>query len=103
MSWGTAKAEIAEAVVDTFGDEVIFKPKAGGNVPIKAVVDRSWVEIQVGDGVPISGVRTIVDLNVNDLPAEPVAGDKLSIDGTDYSIVDARSDGGKMLELVLNK
>ncbi len=103
MGWSDVKKQLARSVIGAFGEPVVFKPKSGGAFPINAVVDRSWVEVSYGDGPAVSHFRTIADINIDDLPDEPKQGDKLVIGETEFTIVDSRSDGGRMRELVLNK
>jgi hypothetical protein len=106
MDWDEIRQDITDIGIETFGKSAtskFFIPKAGGSIPIDGIVTRDWVEVQMGAGLPVSGMQTVMDINLAQLPAMPVAGDKVVVSEVEYKIMDCQPDGGGGARLVLQK
>jgi hypothetical protein len=92
--WQAAVNELNAAAVGIFGKEVLYLPETGGQVSVRAVLEEAR---QPDDTTP--GVWAVLFVRVADLPAPPVAGDELEIDGARYKVDDiaADSEGGVIL------
>jgi hypothetical protein len=109
MAWEAALAALNAACLATFGREVTYTPRAGArplfgeqrfggreSYPITGILEPGR---ELEERFPESSARLFV--RAADLRAEPAGGDKVSIDGVAYLVVDARADaaGGVTLDL----
>ncbi len=94
--WEAAVRELNAAVVETFGREVVYLPEAGGQAAVRAVFQPAR---EAEDASP--GVYAVLFVRLADLPAAPVRGDQVEIEGTRYKVFDieADSEGAAVLRL----
>src|SRR5690606_19428047 len=86
--------DVIQAAIEEFGRAVTYIPDSGDSLTIKAVVRREYVDVGLGQGVPLAGMQTVIDLRLADLPSAPARGDRVSIDGTEYDVILAQPNGG---------
>jgi hypothetical protein len=94
--WEAAVSNLNTAVVDTFGRAVLYLPEAGGQAAIRAVFQPAR---EAEDASP--GVYAVLFVRLADLPAAPVRGDEVEIEGSRYKVFDIEADaeGAAMLRL----
>jgi len=94
--WQSAVKDLDEAVVRTFGREVLYLPEAGGEASIRAVFRPAR---EAEEASP--GVYAVLFVRMDDLPATPVRGDEVEIGGARYKVFDieADSEGAAVLKL----
>jgi hypothetical protein len=97
-SWGAVVSGLNAAVVQTFGREVVYLPEAGGAATVRAVFQPAR---EVEDAAP--GVYAVIFVRLSDLPAAPVRGDEVEIEGVRYKVFDIEADaeGAAVLRLRL--
>ncbi len=94
--WQAAVNDLNAAVVGTFGREVVYLPEAGGAATVRAVFQTVR---EAEEASP--GVYAVLFVQLVDLPAAPVRGDEVAIDGIRYKVFDIEADaeGAVMLRL----
>ncbi len=94
--WEAAVRGLNAAVVETFGREVVYLPEAGGAATIRAVFQPAR---EAEDASP--GIYAVLFVRLVDLPAAPVRGDEVEINGTRYKVFDIEADaeGAAVLRL----
>ncbi len=93
-----AVSDLNAAVVNTFGREVVYLPEAGGAATVRAVFQPAR---EVEDAAP--GVYAVIFVRLADLPAAPVRGDEVEIDGVRYKVFDTEADAEGAAVLRLRK
>ncbi|GIU74769.1 MAG: hypothetical protein KatS3mg004_1856 [Bryobacteraceae bacterium] len=88
--------QLDAACLRAFGRDVVFLPEAGGSVTMRGIFERTR---EPEDASP--GVYAVLFVRSANLPAAPVRGDEVEIDGTRYKVFDieADSEGGAVLRL----
>lgn len=103
MSFATLLATGDVAIRDVLGqDDVTYSPSVGASAEVAGVFDDAYVRTEAGQpGVVSSGPA--VFLALDDLPSDPRTDltATVTIDGTEYSIHEAKADGlgGVLLHL----
>jgi hypothetical protein len=94
--WQAAVKDLDAAVLRTFGREVLYLPEAGGAATVRAVFQPAR---EAEDTSP--GVYAVIFVRLSDLPAAPVRGDEVEINGTRYKVFDIEADaeGAAVLRL----
>jgi len=96
--WEAAVRELNAAVVNTFGRQVLYLPEAGGAATVRAVFQPAR---EAEDASP--GVYAVLFVRLVDLPAAPVRGDEVEIDGVRYKVFDIEADSEGAVVLRLRK
>ena len=96
MAFTDSASRLDEACLRVFGREVTYLPEAGGQAAIRAVFQPAR---EAEDASP--GVYAVLFLRLADLPAAPVRGDEVEIDGVRYKVFDIEADaeGAAVLRL----
>ncbi len=96
MAFTDSVSRLDEACLRVFGREVTYLPEAGGQAAIRAVFQPAR---EAEDASP--GVYAVLFVRLVDLPAAPVRGDEVEINGTRYKVFDieADSEGAAVLRL----
>ena len=94
--WAAAMKDLNAAVVQAFGREVLYLPKAGGEAAIRAVFQPAR---EAEDSSP--GVYAVLFVRLADLPAAPARGDEVEIGGIRYKVFDieANAEGAAVLRI----
>jgi len=91
---------------DDFGVTASYTQNEGTPVPINGIFDRSFLAIETGDG-SVTGVSVTFTCRADDL--EPLLygrarqGDRVTVDGENWTVVEPQSDGTGMVVLILQK
>jgi hypothetical protein len=96
--WEAAVNDLNAAVVNTFGREVLYLQEAGGATTVRAVFQPAR---EAEDSSP--GVYAVLFVRLADLPAAPVRGDEVEIEGSRYKIFDIEADAEGAAVLRLRK
>lgn len=96
MTFPDAVSRLDDACLRVFGREVTYLPESGGQAAVRAVF-QAVREAQ--DASP--GVYAVLFVRLADLPAAPVRGDEVEIEGARYKVfdVEADSEGAAVLRL----
>lgn len=87
-AWDNQLARLNRQCVEIFGRSVTYAPESGGEATVRAIVRRG----QEGED-DLPGVYAVAFLRLLDLPAPPVRGDQVDIDGSRYRVYDIDADG----------
>ena len=96
--WEAAVNDLNAAVVNTFGREVVYLQEAGGATTVRAVFQPAR---EAEDSSP--GVYAVLFVRLADLPAAPVRGDEVEIEGVCYKVFDIEADAEGAAVLRLRK
>ena len=101
--WDDLAAVVGGAARDAFGTTVLYRPQVGDPVTITAIFHAEHAEAGLAGGVPVTTTAPVLDVLLADLPAEPEECDTLTVTGTDYRVVDIRTDGMGGAKLILHR
>ncbi len=96
MGFADPVSRVDEACLRVFGREVTYLPEAGGQAAVRAVFQPAR---EAEDASP--GIYAVLFVRLLDLPAAPVRGDEVEIDGVRYKVFDIEADaeGAAVLRL----
>jgi hypothetical protein len=96
MTFAESVSLMDEACLRVFGQEVTYFPEAGGVASIRAVFQPAR---EAEEASP--GVYAVLFVRLARLPAAPVRGDEVEIEGARYKVFDieADSEGAAVLKL----
>jgi hypothetical protein len=96
MTFPDAVSRLDDACLRVFGREVTYLPESGGQAAVRAVL-QAVREAQ--DASP--GVYAVLFVRLADLPAAPLRGDEVEIEGVRYKVfdIDADAEGAAVLRL----
>ncbi|HXG49264.1 MAG TPA: hypothetical protein VNO52_16695, partial [Methylomirabilota bacterium] len=83
MAFAVQVSRVDEACLRVFGREVLYLPEAGGAATVRAVFQPVR---EAEDASP--GVYAVIFVRLSDLPAAPVRGDEVEIEGARYKVFD---------------
>jgi len=94
-----------DSIKGAIGKDALYKPKAGGIIPIRGVFDDRAQEVDPDTERVVSSNIYSFGINEQDLPAEPQKGDQVVIDEITYKVIDSQEDGvpGVSTVLILHK
>ncbi len=98
MAFADFISRVDEACLRVFGREVTYLPEAGGQALIRAVFQPAR---EAEDASP--GVYAVLFVRLAGLPAAPVRGDEVEIDGVRYKVFDIEADAEGAAVLRLRK
>lgn len=81
-----------------FGRDLVYLPETGGSVPVRGIFQRT---AEPEDAAP--GVYAVLFVRLADLPAAPVRGDEVEIEGVRYKVFDIEADAEGAAVLRLRK
>lgn len=108
MGWADMADRMLGVAVRTFSDtdadgetRVEYLPKGGSPIPLSAVFDAAHLSVDPSTGAPVSSTNPILGIRNSDLPSPPQQGDRVTVRGILYHVLDAQPDGvaGSLLEL----
>ena len=101
--WDDLAAMVGGAARDAFGTTVLYRPESGDPVTITAIFHAEHAEAGLAGGVPVTTTAPVLDVLLADLATAPGEGDTLTVDGSDYRVVDVRADGMGGAKLILHR
>lgn len=87
MSFAESTARMDEACLRVFGKDVTYLPQAGGQTTIRGVFESTR---EPEDASP--GVYAVLFVRLADLPAAPLRGEEVEVDGTTYKVFEIEAD-----------
>lgn len=90
------------AALSTFGQEALFVID-GRRCAARGIFVAAHESIKLIGDAPVSSVQPALTVRASDLPAAPVDGDEVEVNGRHYVIVDCQPDGYGMLRLILQE
>lgn len=103
MGWHELTERVAATVVNTFKTTATYDPVTGSNFSINGVFDAAHTELAILDGAEVQSVFPAFFVANADLPATPIAGDRITVNSVLYRVAERRPDGEAGTLLVLNK
>lgn len=85
--------KLLQTNIKTFGEEIIFNPKAGGTYKVRAVFDNDFQVIDANLEQVVSGNQPAIGLNLNDLPFNPKKNDEVIVRDITYKVQEIKEDG----------
>ena len=101
--WDDLAAVVGGAARDAFATTVLYRPQVGEPVTIAAIFHAEHAEAGLAGGVPVTTTAPVLDVLLADLPVEPEEGYTLTVAGSDYRVVDIRTDGMGGAKLILHR
>lgn len=95
---GVFEDSLLSITMATHGRDVDYTPYGGSLVTIKGIFSNAFIQIN-----DVSTLSPTLRINLSDLSADPTTSDSVSIDSTDYSIVDIHKDGIGGVTLILQE
>jgi hypothetical protein len=98
MAFTDSVGRVDDACLRAFGRDVIYTPEAGGQATVRAIFNPTR---EAEGSAP--GVYAVVFCREVNLPAPPVRGDEVTVDGAVYKVYDIEADHGGGLVLRLRQ
>lgn len=94
--WASLTNALNTTVVGAFGREVVYTPRAGDAITIRAIFQSTR---EPEENAP--GVYAVLFVRAGDLPQTPERGDEVTVDGRTYKVFDIEADttGAAVLRL----
>ena len=87
MAWLDTAKLVRRQSMAPFLTAATYTPAAGGPFAVNVVFQADAEQAVIGDaGVPISVVRPVAEVHVDDFVADPLQGDTILIDSITYEI-----------------
>ena len=94
---------LLDVAICTFGQDIDYRPKAGGSFSIQGVYDNKFVQIDPNtEEIVASNVLTL-GVKLCDLPFEPKHGDEIRIEGVKFRVTDSQEDGHGGATLIMHR
>jgi hypothetical protein len=90
--------QLDRACLRAFGRDIVYLPEAGGSHPLRGIFQRT---AEPEDQAP--GVYAVLFARLAELPAPPVRGDEVEIEGTRYKVFDIEADAEGAVVLRLRR
>lgn len=95
--------EILTASVDAFGEQVEWRPRAGGIFFVRGIFDNTYHALDPQTQQVVSVNVPVLGVNLNDLKFDPKQGDIIKIRGKDFTVTDKEEDGQGGARFFLHK
>jgi hypothetical protein len=98
-------ARLTAVCTRRLGEDVLYRPAAGGEYRIRGVFDSAYRELSMGrEDTPIAAGSPVLGMQPGDVPVPLAKGDRLVIvsSGGAYTVTEVRPDshGGAILMLI---
>lgn len=87
---------------DGFGEEFIYKPKAGAALTLVGIFDNAYYAERGGD-IVVAGSQPRLQYETAKIDPKPVDGDTITLRGEEYTIVNIEPDGTGVTTLMLER
>ncbi len=85
---------------DGFGVEATYTPNVGAAITVVGVFDDAYLAVQAGE-IPVAGSQPQLVYETAKIATPPVYGERLTVNGQDYTIVGVHPDGTGTTTLIL--
>lgn len=89
---------LADICNSVWGTDVSYTSSGQSPVSIKGVFDNAYVDVE-----GVVSLKPILLVKLADLLADPGKGDEVTIDETDYKVMESRLDGNGGSSLILQR
>lgn len=103
MNWESATSKVLDLCKRALGRDATYLPAVGSPVSIRGVFGSTHVEVNVGQVAPMSSLAPSLGIKLSDLPLRPKKGDRVTVAGTTYRIIDSQEDGEGGALLILQR
>ena len=94
---------MSAVVFSTLGETVTVHREGEPPVAVTGLFLAEHESVDVRAGVPVSTVQPVLELVSSDLPGPIEEGDRVTVQGRDYLVVDMRPDGHGHIKLALQR
>jgi hypothetical protein len=102
-TWQDRTKQVMQACLATFGETVTYTPDGLPAIEISAIFDQEFQQVDPSTGSLVVSTQPMIGVKEDDLPQKPSKGDRVSIRGIEYRVVDYQPDGQAACRLLLNK
>lgn len=106
MDWQKATDQVLTIAADTFGRGrvITYVPAIGAPYGLaRGIFANAHVAVDIGSGVDNSMLAPTLGVRLSDLATKPRKGDRVTVDGVTYKIIDSQEDGEGGSTLILQK
>lgn len=103
MNWLDLTDTILKHSTETFGESVVYWPKAAPSFETQGVFDAAFITVDPSSGIRIQSTTPRLGVRLSQLPCEPAEGDRVEIRGRVYDVVEAQPDGQGGAVLLLHR
>lgn len=82
---------------------VTYYPKAGGSYEVAGIFDSEFEMVDPETNQPVLSRQPMIQVNEDDLQAEPAPEDEIEIRGVRYRVIEFHPDGVGTVALILHK
>lgn len=104
MNWEKATDSVLDMTMATFGAPAVshtYTPDGGAPSPIRGIFSNEYVAVDSGQGVTSSLTAPRLGVRLSELPCVPKPGDKVTVSGVEYKIINSEEDGQGGSTLIL--
>lgn len=103
MSWQDQTDAVMRICRDTFTTSLTYTPTVGAPFTLKAIFDAAYQQIEMLDGAAVQTTQPMLGVRLRDFATPPTAGDRCTINGTNYRVSAFEPDGEAGAKLFLHK
>lgn len=92
-TFGAIEDLVNDAAIQVFSRSFTHNPAAGGSHAAVGVWDEKSEQVEMQDGVPVSAVRPMMQVELKKMVVQPVQGDGFTIDARVFRVNDIQPDG----------
>ena len=101
MPWPALAESALCACLQALGEEISYVPEGGLALAIQAIVDLNFEQVDPNTGAIVSSNQPMIGVRDLDLPAPPDEGDRCTVRGLEYRVVERQQDGQGGSRLIL--
>ena len=94
---------LLKTAIPTFGEEICYRPGAGGAFTFKAVFDENFIQIDPDTEEQVASNAPAIGIKESDIPFAPTNTDIVEIGKRRFKVVDSQEDGQGGITLYLNE
>lgn len=91
--------------LEAFSEDVIYTPADIGISPVTmlAIFDREFISVDPQTGASVISTQPTIGVKNNQLPSAPNPGDRVTIRGELYRVIESQTDGWAGTKILLHK
>ncbi|OQB05778.1 MAG: hypothetical protein BWY19_00803 [bacterium ADurb.Bin212] len=101
--WQDKTDNVMRICRDTFSSTILYTPKLLAQRELIGIFDEAYQVVEILDGASVASVKPRLGLRLLDLDFYPQNFDEVTINGTDYRVVEIQPDGEAGIQLFLHK
>ena len=103
MSFKDLVGNLLEVAIPTFGEVVEYRPQTGGRYSLRAVLDRSFAQLDPETQIPVSINQPRLGIKLSDIAGEPRQGDTVRVNQESFRVNEIQEDGQGGAYLLLTR